>query len=46
MRLIDSDILVYALFKKHDAHPARLCKERKLILENPIPREVREKMKI
>jgi len=30
----------------NDAHIARLCKERGLIIENPIPKEVAKKMKL
>ena len=30
----------------NDAHIARLCKERSLIIENPIPKEAQKKMKL
>jgi predicted nucleic acid-binding protein len=41
-----AEINQISVIVSNDAHIARLCKERSLIIENPIPKEASKKMKL
>ena len=44
--LATAEITQISVIVSNDAHIARLCKERSLIIENPIPKEASKKMKL
>jgi predicted nucleic acid-binding protein len=44
--IASAEINGISVIVSNDAHIARLCKERGLIIENPIPKEAAKKMRL